>query len=578
MRSLKSLLLAGIGKLPISNYMDSFVDWLTKTFAGFFNVLKIIGDGLMGFISNTLTFINPWILMLLIVALAYLVSKKWGFTILTAIGLFYIYNQELWGDLINTFTLVLLSSLISILIGIPLGIWMAKSETAKKVINPILDFMQTMPAFVYLIPAVAFFGIGMVPGVFASVIFALPPTVRMTNLGIREIPTELVEASDAFGSTSRQKLFGVELPLAKSTIMAGVNQTIMLALSMVVTASMIGAPGLGNGVLSALQHAEIGNGFVNGLALVILAIIIDRFTQKLNAPVGQKQASKPKWQKWIAPVLVIAFLATGIAQTVASHMGPHKEKVTLAYVEWDSEVASTNVLAEVLKEKGYDVEIKPLDNAIAWKSVADGSVDASVSAWLPTTHKAQYDKYKNQLDDLGVNLKGTQLGLAVPKYMTDVNSIEDLSNQADSTITGIEPGAGIVTSAEKAQKEYSNLSNWEVSSSSTGAMITSLEQALKNKEDIVITAWKPHWIFAKYDLKFLEDPKGVFGKSEDIHTIARKNLKQDNAGAYKIIDNFHWTSDDMESVMLDISNGTSPSKAAQKWIKNNKDKVAEWSK
>ncbi|MGT2929192.1 ABC transporter permease/substrate binding protein [Streptococcus dentasini] len=564
-------------KLPIANYVDSFVDWLTNTFSGLFNILKVVGDGIMGFISNTLTFINPWILIVLIVALAYILSKKWSFTILTAIGLLFIYNQELWGDLINTFTLVLLSSLISILIGIPLGIWMAKSENAKKVINPILDFMQTMPAFVYLIPAVAFFGIGMVPGVFASVIFALPPTVRMTNLGIREIPTELIEASDAFGSTSSQKLFGVELPLAKNTIMAGVNQTIMLSLSMVVTASMIGAPGLGNGVLSALQHAEIGNGFVNGLALVILAIIIDRFTQKLNAPIGQKQ-ERPKWQKWIAPALVLAFMATGITQTVLSHMGVQKPKVTLAYVEWDSEVASTNVLAEVLKDKGYDVEIKPLDNAIAWKSVADGSVDASVSAWLPVTHKAQYEKYKGQLDDLGVNLKGTKLGLAVPTYMTDVNSIEDLSNQADSTITGIEPGAGITTSAEKAQKEYSNLSNWKVSSSSTGAMITSLEQALKNKEDIVITGWKPHWIFAKYDLKILEDPKGVFGGSEDIHTISRKGLKNDNAGAYKIIDNFHWTSKDMESVMLDISNGKSPSEAAQKWIKNNPDKVSDWTK
>lgn len=578
MRNLESLLLAGIGKLPISNYMDSFVDWLTKTFSGLFSVLKIIGDGLMGFISSTLTFINPWILMLLIVALAYLISKKWSFTILTAIGLLYIYNQELWGDLINTFTLVLLSSLISILIGIPLGIWMAKNETAKKVINPILDFMQTMPAFVYLIPAVAFFGIGMVPGVFASVIFALPPTVRMTNLGIREIPTELVEASDAFGSTSQQKLFGVELPLAKNTIMAGINQTIMLSLSMVVTASMIGAPGLGNGVLSALQHAEIGNGFVNGLALVILAIIIDRFTQKLNAPVGQKQANKPKWQKWLAPALILAFLATGITQAVVSHTGSHKEKVTLAYVEWDSEVASTNVLAEALKQEGYDVDIKPLDNAVAWKSVADGSVDASVSAWLPATHKAQYDKYKGQLDDLGVNLKGTKLGLAVPSYMKDVNSIEDLSDQADSTITGIEPGAGIMSGAEKAQKEYSNLSSWKVSSSSTGAMTTSLEQAIKNKDEIVITAWKPHWMFAKYDLKFLKDPKGVFGKSENLHTIAKKGLKDENPGAYKLINNFHWSSSDMESVMLDINKGTSPEKAAQKWIKNHKSQVAEWSK
>ena len=142
--------------------------------------------------------------------------------------------------------------------------------------------MQTMPGFVYLIPAVAFFGIGMVPGVFASVIFALPPTVRFTNLGIRQVPNELVEAADSYGSTGWQKLFKLELPLAKNTIMAGVNQTTMLALSMVVIASMIGAPGLGRGVLSALQRAQVGNGFVNGVALVILAIIIDRFTQHLN--------------------------------------------------------------------------------------------------------------------------------------------------------------------------------------------------------------------------------------------------------------------------------------------------------
>ena len=159
---------------------------------------------------------------------------------------------------------------------------MAKSKTANAIITPILDFMQTMPAFVYLIPAVAFFGIGMVPGVFASLIFATPPTVRFTNLGIRQVPKELVEASDAFGSTGAQKLFKVELPMAKSTIMAGINQTVMLALSMVVIASMIGAPGLGREVLSSLQRAQVGTGFVAGLGIVILAIIIDRLTQNIN--------------------------------------------------------------------------------------------------------------------------------------------------------------------------------------------------------------------------------------------------------------------------------------------------------
>ena len=198
------------------------------------------------------------------------------------IGLLFIYNQGLWSHLMETTTLVLFSSIISIIIGIPLGILMSKSNVAENIIKPILDFMQTMPGFVYLIPAVAFFGIGIVPGVFSSVIFALPPTVRMTNLGIRQVPKELVEAADSYGSTASQKLFKVEVPLAKSTIMAGINQTVMLSLSMVVVASMIGAPGLGREVLTALQRTQVGNGFVAGLSLVIFAIIIDRLTQSFN--------------------------------------------------------------------------------------------------------------------------------------------------------------------------------------------------------------------------------------------------------------------------------------------------------
>src|SRR5699024_9928341 len=180
---------------------------------------------------------------------------------------------------LNTMTLVIISSLLSVIIGVPLGILMSRSDRFQAIMKPILDFMQTMPAFVYLIPAVAFFGIGMVPGVFASIIFATPPTIRLSNLGIRQISAELIEASDSFGTTSMQKLIKVQLPLAKASIMAGVNQTVMLALSMVVIASMIGAPGLGRDVLSSLQRAEVGTGFVAGLSIVILAIIIDRFTQ-----------------------------------------------------------------------------------------------------------------------------------------------------------------------------------------------------------------------------------------------------------------------------------------------------------
>ncbi|HHD5110074.1 TPA: ABC transporter permease/substrate binding protein [Streptococcus pyogenes] len=568
-------------KLPVAQLVEQLTEWLTKTFSGLFDIMQVVGSFLMDWMTKTLLFIHPLLFIVLVTAgMFFLAKKKWPLPTFTLLGLLFIYNQGLWKQLMNTFTLVLVASLISVLIGIPLGIWMAKNATVRQIVNPILDFMQTMPAFVYLIPAVAFFGIGMVPGVFASVIFALPPTVRFTNLAIRDIPTELIEASDAFGSTGKQKLFKVELPLAKNTIMAGVNQTMMLALSMVVTGSMIGAPGLGREVLSALQHADIGSGFVSGLALVILAIVLDRMTQLFNSK-PQEKAKAGKTNKWIGlaalAVFLIAALGRGI-MTMASGMADKGETVNIAYVQWDSEVASTHVIAEVLKNEGYHVTLTPLDNAVMWQTVANGNADFSTSAWLPVTHGQQYQKYKSKLDDLGPNLKGTKLGLAVPKYMTDVNSIEDLSKQADQKITGIEPGAGIMAAAKKTLKEYHNLSSWELVAASTGAMTTSLDQAIKKKDPIVVTAWSPHWMFAKYDLKYLKDPKETFGSTENINTIARKGLKKDLPNVYKIIDKSHWTQKDMEAVMLDINKGMSPEAAAKKWVEANKSKVSSWTK
>ena len=273
-----------IPKLPVADWVEAATNWLTVTLSGLFGAIQNGGSAFMNGITNLLLLIPPFAFILIVAVIAYFVNKKQlSLSAFALVGLGYILNQGLWSELMNTVTLVLVSSLVSIIIGIPLGIWSAKNKTVHNILKPILDFMQTMPAFVYLIPAVAFFGIGIVPGTFASVIFALPPTVRFTELGIKQISTELVEAADAFGSTGKQKLFKVELPLAKSTIMAGVNQTVMLALSMVVTASMIGAPGLGRQVLTALQRASVGSGFVSGLAIVILAILIDRLTNRFTA-------------------------------------------------------------------------------------------------------------------------------------------------------------------------------------------------------------------------------------------------------------------------------------------------------
>lgn len=567
--------------IPVADWVESFTDWLTGTFSGLFSALQSFGQFVMDGMTNTLLFVPPLVMILLLTIAAFFVSsKKWGLTAFTFVGLLFIYNQGLWTDLMNTVTLVLLSSLVSIIIGIPLGILMAKSEKAQSIVTPILDFMQTMPGFVYLIPAVAFFGIGMVPGVFASVIFALPPTVRMTNLGIRQISRELVEASDSFGGTGWQKLVKLELPLVKSTILAGVNQTTMLALSMVVIASMIGAPGLGRGVLSALQRAQVGNGFVSGVSLVILAIIMDRFTQNLNKPAHKKKAVPAKSRKQkrlfggIAAAAVVALIGASVA---FGRVSDNKGTVNLAYVEWDTEVASTHVVAEVLKEMGYEVKTTPLDNAIMWESVAKGEVDGMVAAWLPSTHQAQYEQYKDQVENLGPNLEGAKLGIAVPSYMA-VDSIADLSDEAGKTITGIEPGAGVVAAAENTVATYDNLSDWNVATSSSGAMTVALGQAIKNKEDIVITGWSPHWMFAKYDLKYLDDPEGTMGEAESINTMVRQGLADDLPEVYEVLDKFNWTQEDMEEVMLAINDGTSAEDAAKDWVTNHPEEVAAWTK
>ncbi|MEK4253705.1 MULTISPECIES: ABC transporter permease [unclassified Ureibacillus] len=272
-----------IPTLPVADWVEMFMDLLTDNFASMFSFIQKWGKNSMESFTDLLLLIPPILFILIVAIIAFFATKrKFGLAVFTIVGLTFIYNQDLWKELMNTVTLVVFSSIIAIIIGIPIGILMSKSNVAENIIKPILDFMQTMPGFVYLIPAVAFFGIGVVPGVFASVIFALPPTVRFTNLGIRQVPKELVEAADSYGSTGWQKLYKLELPLAKSTIMAGINQTVLLSLSMVVIASMIGAPGLGRDVLSALQRAQVGNGFVAGISLVIFAIIIDRLTQSLN--------------------------------------------------------------------------------------------------------------------------------------------------------------------------------------------------------------------------------------------------------------------------------------------------------
>jgi glycine betaine/proline transport system permease protein len=269
--------------LSIGAGASAVVEYMLDNFSP---TLDTIADGIGFFadgIENVLFWLPSWA-FIGAVALFALWRVGWTFALLCGASLLLIVGMGVWKETIETLALVIAATAIAITIGIPLGILMARSPITAAGTRPLLDLMQTMPAFVYLIPAAMFFGLGAVPGIIATVIFSMPPVVRLTALGLTQVNREFVEAGLAFGCTDRQLLSKVQFPLALPSIMAGVNQTIMLGLSMVVIASMIGAGGLGNTVLTGIQRLDVGLGFEGGLAVVILAIILDRLTQSLSRP------------------------------------------------------------------------------------------------------------------------------------------------------------------------------------------------------------------------------------------------------------------------------------------------------
>lgn len=268
-------------RLPLAAWIDALVGWLESTFGPLFDGISSAVVFLIQGLNNIFQLFPWWLLLLLVVALCWYLAG-WKLAVGSAAGLLLIANLGFWSAFLLTLSLVLISSLLCFIIGIPIGIWSGKNERVHAVVFPILDFMQTLPSFVYLLPAMAFFGIGLMPAAFATIVFAMPPVIRLTDLGIRQVPAQLVEAARAFGSSPMQMLFKVQLPLAMPTMMAGMNQTIMLSLSMVVIASLIGAGGLGDGVTRALSRLETGMGFEYGIAVVILAMILDRITQRLG--------------------------------------------------------------------------------------------------------------------------------------------------------------------------------------------------------------------------------------------------------------------------------------------------------
>ena len=264
--------------IPLDSWVSQLVDWLVENYRDFFQSLKWPVDQTLNGLDAGLNWLHPLVIIAVISLTAYRFSGK-GLAVFSAVTLTLIGLLGLWEDTMTTLAMVLSSVVFCALVGIPLGIWAGRNDRFETALRPVLDAMQTTPAFVYLVPIVMLFSVGNVAGVLATIVFALPPVIRLTSLGIRQVHPELVEAAQAFGATRWQVLRRVQIPLAMPTIMAGLNQTIMMALSMVVIAALIGAGGLGSPVILGLNTLDIGQAVTGGLGIVLIAIILDRITQ-----------------------------------------------------------------------------------------------------------------------------------------------------------------------------------------------------------------------------------------------------------------------------------------------------------
>ncbi len=270
-------------KIPLGSWMENFVDWLTYSAAGFFDAISISLEWLILTSTDIFLWFPPFIPMALTAAIAWLLHRSVPLVIFVVAALLLILNLGYWQEMVETFVLVLAATALSIIIGIPIGIMAAHRPWMYTILRPILDLMQTIPTFVYLIPTLVLFGLGVVPGLISTIIFAIAAPIRLTYLGISRVPEDLIEAGKAFGATPMKLLWKVELPAAMPNIMAGITQCIMLSLSMVVIAALVGADGLGKPVIRALNTVNISQGFEAGLAIVLVAIILDRICKKPGA-------------------------------------------------------------------------------------------------------------------------------------------------------------------------------------------------------------------------------------------------------------------------------------------------------
>lgn len=275
-------------------------------------------------------------------------------------------------------------------------------------------------------------------------------------------------------------------------------------------------------------------------------------------------------------VLVLCLFSAGCTDTQGP-AGPEKGEISIGYVTWDCAIASTSVMKQVFEEAGYDVTLVAVDAGPLFQALARGDVDFTTTGWLPHTHEHYWEQYGDQIDYVNKNIPGAaRIGLVVPTYVS-IDSIDEMNGVADrfgGRIVGIDPGAGIMTRTEQAIEEYDL--DYNLIASSSAGMAAELRSAINKEEWVVVTGWAPHWKFGRWDLKFLDDPKGVYGEAEDVVTLARQGLKDDDPEAYGILTRFEWTTEDIASVMTDIEGGMPEEEAAKAWVDANPAKVKAW--
>ncbi|MFE9119284.1 ABC transporter permease/substrate binding protein [Streptomyces sp. NPDC007172] len=593
-------------RLNLGGWVDSAVNFLQSHLSWLFDAITHLVNGMYDGINTVLDAPQPLLFAGILAVIAWWL-RGLSAGVLAFVGFALIDSIQLWDDTMSTLSLVLVAAIVTLVVALPLGIWAARSKTVSAVLRPVLDFMQTMPAMVYLIPGIIFFGVGVVPGIIATIVFSLPPGVRMTELGIRQVDGELVEAAEAFGTTPRNTLMRVQLPLALPTIMAGINQVIMLSLSMVVIAGMAGGGGLGGAVYRAIGNVDIGLGFEAGISIVVLAMYLDRMTGALSrqvSPLGRRALAKAKaatgglkiWNYRPQPVVaivgvvVLAVVAGSMnlfgssgsdAVTGAKDVGKGK-KISLGYIPWDEGVASTFLWKELLERRGFTVDARQYEAGALYTGMAGGQIDFETDSWLPTTHAQYWAKYKDKLEDMGSWYGPTSLELSVPSYVKDVNSLDDLKGKGSefqNRIVGIEPSAGETgILKDKILKEYGLDGEYKVVDGSTPGMLAELKRAYAKKEPIVVPLWSPHWAYNTYDLKKLKDPKGVWGKGDGVHTLARKGFASDNAEVGTWLKNFKMDEKQLTSLEAKIqSTGKGKEQdAVRAWLKENPGLADKW--